>query len=108
MGLLPWAQEVPSSNLGAPTNLFCEHPFKSSFMAMGDARHMLPIKTEICRAIGKEVGETAKMLLEKRIRNKQKRRILKPSNADSPEVRFEEASCQRRPVPFCFLEPVSR
>jgi hypothetical protein len=24
MGLLPWAQEVPSSNLGAPTNLvFC-------------------------------------------------------------------------------------
>ena len=45
------------------------HPFKSSFMAMGDGRHMLPVKAEIRRAIGKEVGETVKVLLEKRIRN---------------------------------------
>ena len=30
------------------------HPFKSSFMAMGDGRHMLPVKIEIRRAIGKE------------------------------------------------------
>jgi len=45
------------------------HPFKSSFMAMGgDGRHMLPVKVEIRRAIGKEVGETVKVLLEKRIR----------------------------------------
>jgi hypothetical protein len=29
------------------------HPFKSSLMAMGDGRHMLPVKTEIRRAIGK-------------------------------------------------------
>ena len=35
------------------------YPFKSSFMAMGDGRHMLPVKVEIRRAIGKEVGETA-------------------------------------------------
>ena len=43
------------------------HPFKSSFMAMGDGRHMLPVKVEIRRAIGKEVGETVKVLLEERI-----------------------------------------
>jgi Domain of unknown function (DUF1905) len=44
------------------------HPFKSSFMAMGDGRHMLPVKIEIRRAIGKEVGETVKVLLKQRIR----------------------------------------
>ena len=44
------------------------HPFKSSFMAMGDGRHMLPVKLEIRRAIGKEVGETVKVLLGQRIR----------------------------------------
>ena len=43
------------------------HAFKSSFMAMGDGRHMLPVKVEIRRAIGKEAGETVKVLLEKRI-----------------------------------------
>ena len=45
------------------------HPFKSSFMAMGDGRHMLPVKLEIRRAIGKEVGKTVKVKLEKRIGN---------------------------------------
>jgi Domain of unknown function (DUF1905) len=44
------------------------HPFKSSFMAMGDGRHMLPVKIEIRRAIGKAVGETVKVLLKQRIR----------------------------------------
>jgi hypothetical protein len=33
-------------------------PFRSSFMAMGDGTHMLPIKAEIRRIIDKEVGET--------------------------------------------------
>jgi hypothetical protein len=53
------------------------HPFKSSFMAMGDGRHMLPVKVEIRRAIGKEVGETVKVHLKQRIRAQQKRRALK-------------------------------
>jgi len=46
-------------------------------MAMGDGRHMLPVKVEIRRAIGKEVGETVKVLLQERIGAKQKRRALK-------------------------------
>ena len=43
------------------------HPFRSSFMARGDGSHMLPVKAAIRQAIGKEVGETVKVLLEERI-----------------------------------------
>jgi hypothetical protein len=46
------------------------HPFKSSFMAMGDGKDMLPVKLEIRRAIGKEAGNTVKVKLEKRISNR--------------------------------------
>ena|SRR5277367_2771268 len=51
------------------------HPFKSSFMAMGDGRHMLPVKVEIRRAIGKEAGESVKVLLEERIVPKKRRAV---------------------------------
>jgi len=44
------------------------HPFESSFMAIGNGKHVLPVKLEIRRAIGKEVGETVKVLLKERIR----------------------------------------
>ena len=44
------------------------HPFRSSFMAMGDGTHMLPVKAEIRQAIGKEVGDSVKVVLEKRIK----------------------------------------
>jgi Domain of unknown function (DUF1905) len=43
------------------------HPFRASFMAMGDGRHMLPIKAETRKAIGKDVGDTVKVLLEERL-----------------------------------------
>ncbi len=43
------------------------HPFKSSFMALGDGRHKLPVKTEIRKAIGKEVGEIVTVRLNERI-----------------------------------------
>jgi len=36
-------------------------------MAMGDGTHKLPVKAEIRRAIGKEVGDTVAILLEARI-----------------------------------------
>jgi hypothetical protein len=52
------------------------HPFKSSFMAIGDGRHMLPVKVETRQAIGKEVGEIVKVLLKQRIPSQQRGRKL--------------------------------
>jgi len=43
------------------------HPFKASFMAMGNGVHMLPIKQDTRKAIGKDVGDTVKVHLQERI-----------------------------------------
>ena len=42
-------------------------PFQSAFMAMGDGTHMLPVKAEVRRAIGKEEGDSVSVRLEERI-----------------------------------------
>ena len=43
------------------------HPFRSSFMAMGDGTHKLPVRADVRKAIGKEVGDTVSVVLEERI-----------------------------------------
>lgn len=43
------------------------HPFRSSFMALGDGRHKLPVKADIRKAIGKDVGNTVTVVLQKKL-----------------------------------------
>jgi len=43
-------------------------PFHSSFMAMGDGVHMLPVKADIRKVIKKEAGQKVTVVLKERLK----------------------------------------
>ncbi|WP_328405893.1 DUF1905 domain-containing protein [Streptomyces sp. NBC_00390] len=45
------------------------HPFRRSFMALGDGTHQLPVKAAVRKAIGKEAGDTVTVRLVERIQD---------------------------------------
>src|SRR5689334_12642938 len=43
------------------------HPFTSSFMALGDGRHKLPMRMDVREAIGKQVGDEVTVQVDERL-----------------------------------------
>lgn len=58
------------------------HPFRASFMAIGNGKHMLPVKAEVRKKIGKEAGELVSIVLQERVEDERVRPALRKRRED--------------------------
>ncbi len=67
---LKWAESVTvfgTRGMVKVRGTFDGEPFETSFMAVGDGTHMLPIRAATLKHIGKQVGDTVQVLVTERI-----------------------------------------
>jgi hypothetical protein len=60
------------------------YPFRSSFTALGDGRHKLPIKADLRNAIGRQAGDTVTVRLEERIAERRSAHVAREPAGSRP------------------------